>query len=181
MCNRRKESHRSGWEAYELIEFNANLSFRRLIHNDRIYRDARERLSFPCILNDFYELQMLNIPIHCIILSLSQPFCTPSIHANNLWLSYSLLNNLCIYQWMYEAACMCVCAYRLLGAYGGFDKKWNQQFLFQQQDPADSPREGSIVQNFHHNTAIWRTEGSATGSLPEQRQTAIHICIEVVI
>lgn len=29
--------------------------------------------------------------------------------------------------------------------------------------------------------AIWRTEGSATGSLPEQRQTQIHICIEVVI
>lgn len=41
--------------------------------------------------------------------------------------------------------------------------------------------EGVIVQQFQHNATIWRTEGSVTGSLPQQRQTPIHICIEVVI
>lgn len=79
-----------------------------------------------------------------------------------------------------EAASVCVPAGCLV-AYGGFDKKWNQQFLLQQRDPGVSLREGPIVQHFHHNAAIWGTEGSATGSLPEQRQTPIHICIEVVI
>lgn len=77
--------------------------------------------------------------------------------------------------------CVCVYACRLSQHYGGFDKKWNQQFNFQQRDPEASPRKGAIVQHFHHNAAIWGTEGSATGSLPEQRQTPIHICIEVVI
>lgn len=79
-----------------------------------------------------------------------------------------------------EAASPCAC--RLSGpAHGGFDKKWNQQFLLQQRDPGASPREGPIVLHFHDKAAIWRTEGSATGSPPEQRQTPIHICIEVVI
>lgn len=80
-----------------------------------------------------------------------------------------------------ECVCVCLQAARLPVGGGGVDKKWNQQFLFQQQVLGASPREGSIVQTFPHNAAIWRTEGSATGSLPEQRQTAIHICIEVVI
>lgn len=79
-----------------------------------------------------------------------------------------------------EPACACVPTGCLV-ACGGFDKKWNQQFLFQKRDLGASPREGVIVQHFHHNTTIWGTEGAATGSLPEQRQTPIHICIEVVI
>lgn len=63
---------------------------------------------------------LLWIPIHGIIHSLSQPFWPPSLHANHLWLSYSLLNHLYIYQSMCEAACMCVCAYRPSGCLWGF-------------------------------------------------------------
>lgn len=35
--------------------------------------------------------------------------------------------------------------------WGGGWKKWNQEFLSEQQDPGAALREGVIVQHFHHN------------------------------
>lgn len=50
--------------------------------------------------------------------------------------------NLCISKWLgFEAASVCVPAGCPVTSGGGCDKKWNQEFLFQQGDPGASQRE----------------------------------------
>lgn len=48
-------------------------------------------------------------------------------------------------------SCLCVRLQAVPSPMGGFEKKWNQEFLSEQQDLGASLREGVIVQHFHHN------------------------------